>query len=284
MWCVGCRQAWSFAWRSKVFSAGMIASSVSPRTAPHIQVQLYINADPHHKPQPAESSFAAWKKMELGNSSAMSDLEALRWSMLYEERAKNRERFGYGNDALFGPRLATSSTYTRHALRTYSRTACQLFDTEQVDANNYSTGGVVTREGTTACSVFRKANPTSPRVVSRGSDATCWRCTCFNFNSWGVPCRHIITVMTQGECPPDEAAFDCYFRQRWRRHAKESGGDTDALLPIRVESTPSRPPCDPCDAEAAESNMTVFQTSKVAAELAITRYILIYEIYICCSL
>ena len=80
-------------------------------------------------------------------------------------------------------------------------------------------------------------------------------------------------------------------QQRWRRHAKESGGDTDALLPIRVESTPSRPPCDPCDAEGGESNMSVFQTnmsvfqtSKVAAEVAITRYIIIYDIYIFFSL
>ena len=46
--------------------------------------------------------------VELGTSSAMSDLDALRSSMLYEERAKNRERFGYGNDALFGPSLSTS--------------------------------------------------------------------------------------------------------------------------------------------------------------------------------
>ena len=252
----------------------MVASSVSPRTASQIQVQLYINADHHPKPQPAESSFAAWKKMELGTSSAMSDLEALRSSLLYEERAKNRERFCYGNDAIFGPSMPTSSTYTRHALNTYSGTACQVFDSEQVDANHYSTGSVVTREGTTACTVFRKANPTSPRVVSRGADATCWRCTCFTFNSWGVPCRHIITVMTQGECQPDEGAFDCYFRQRWRRHAKISGGDTDALLPIRVESTPFRPPCDSGD---CESNMSVFQTSKVAAEVAITRYKIMYK-------
>jgi hypothetical protein len=99
----------------------------------------------------------------------------------------------------------------------------------------------------------------------------CWRCACFEFNSWGVPCRHIVIVMIHGDSRPDDAAFDCYFRQLWWKNLKQSGGVIDAPLPIRSESTLSRPPSDTgdsngssCESESLSSN--VFHVLKHAAD------------------